>query len=144
MITFAYLLGLGDDESRYDGMLTEARRLGADHALAVASWVVMNEDEARLVLDDIDPAVLDTWTWPNLSGEFADDLTPDTVVRDLGIDPADPSEWCQTCTDEVCAAWQESAESTFSDALQAVALRTLGHVDDALRLERQIERRAER
>jgi hypothetical protein len=111
----------------------------------MASWIVMSDEEARSVLDDVDPAVLDRWTWPNLSGEFADDPTPESLLLELGVASDDPSEgWCVTCTEDVCAAWQEAADEVFSDAIQAVALRTLGHVEEALAIERDLERRTER
>lgn len=52
------------------------------------------------------------------------------------------ADWCETCTDEVCASWQEVAEGVFGEALQAVALRTLGRVEEAMDVERELERRA--
>lgn len=119
--------------------LDEARRHGAEHALAVASWTVLSESDAVTVLEDVDPAVLDLLPWPNLSGEWADDPTPLGLLRDLGYEPRRvPDEgW-----NDLCDAWQDEADEVFSQALDAIALRLIGRVDDALVIERTLERRA--
>jgi hypothetical protein len=105
----------------------------------VASWIILDEDDAVAVLDDIDSAVPEGWPGPNLSGQWADEPTPESLLHDLGLEPhlvaADHAE-------ALCDAWQNAADEVFARALDAVALRTLGRIAEALEIERLLEQRA--
>lgn len=122
-----------------------ARYLGADAALTAATSFVMSESDARSVLSDVDPAVLDSFTVPNLSGEYAGDPTPRSLA---GYVLGDCSDYyaCTSCDDfldelvsELVDAWEQGRDEVWDRALQAVALRVLGRVADACELERSLE-----
>jgi hypothetical protein len=122
----------------------QARYLGADTAMAAATWVEMDESDATSILEDIDPEVLDRYPEPNLSGGFADDPTPVSLAHDVGANDGDIAFWGGDLLGPVCDAWEQGRDEVWNDALQAVALRTLGRIDDALRVERQLEATADR
>jgi hypothetical protein len=121
------------------GYVRQARYLGHDAAMAAASWLEMSECDAASILDDCDPAVLDNYEPPNLSGEWADSETPTSLARDV-LGPH------ATATDDeadaIADAWCEAVDAAWSDALQAHALRVVGRIDDACRVESELERRA--
>jgi hypothetical protein len=120
--------------------IRQARYLGADAALAAVSWAKMSESDATSILDDVDPEVMDRYPGPNLSGEWADDPTPASVARDVGANDGDIAFWGPELLDAIADAWEEGREAVWSDALQGAALRALGRIDDALRVERECER----
>jgi hypothetical protein len=128
------------------GMLAQSRWLGADAALTAVSWVIMSGSDAASLLGDADPAAMDRYREPDLSGEFADDLTPDSLAEQVGLTR---DELC-ICPDEaelrdaLADAWEEGRDLVWGNALQAVALRILGHVDQAARVETDAERTVER
>jgi len=120
------------------GYIHTARYFGADAALSAATWIEgMSEADARSILDDIDPAVLDRYPEPNLSGEFAGDETPWSLARDVVGWPEQPDA---EMVDAIATAWEEGRDRVWSDALQAHALRTLGRIADAQRVESELER----
>ena len=134
---------MAEQSSPEPDYVRQARYLGADAAMAAASWIDgMSETDARSVLDDVDPAVLDNYREPNLSGEFAGDPTPDSLALELtGLSFAsDRAE----VADVIADAWESGRDEVWGDALQAHALRTLGRVDAALHVERQLELAVER
>lgn len=108
--------------------IAHAKYLGADAALAQCSWMTMGEADATSLLDDIDPAVLDRYPEPSLSGEMAGDSIPE-IFSDFE-DPHDSN---------LHDAWEEGRDLVFQDARQAVALRTLGNIAAALRVDQENE-----
>ena len=87
----------------------------AGWALAVGRMTQLQEREtAERVLrgiEDCDPAILDRFSVPNLSGEFAGDPTPRSLAEDYGIADDDPrAEWL---VDELSAAWENAASESF-------------------------------
>jgi hypothetical protein len=116
---------------------SRARYLGADAALTAASWIVMSESDARSILSDVDPMVLDSYPEPNLSGGWADDLTPAILYREVtGVTVALATA---EQVDEIADAWEEGRDAVWSDALRAHALRLLGDIPRALEVERATE-----
>lgn len=82
-----------------DPITERAAAIAREHGKAAASWVFdgnTTEDTYRAVLAGIesgDPAVMDAYRTPDLSGEFAGDYTPRDLAADLGIaGDADPEE----------------------------------------------------
>lgn len=98
--------------------LAEARQMGVDAALAAASWIIdgntPDDHIHRMVawIDDCDPRADDYLPRrPDLSGEWADDLTPNSLARDIlggDLDDDDP-EWI----DAICDAWETGVSDTF-------------------------------
>lgn len=126
-----------------DAWLAQSRWLGADAALAAVTWVEMSEGDAWSILADVDPEVMDRYPEPDLNGEWADSPTPDSVAIDVGL-TRDELTICPDgadVVDAIATAWEEGRDLVWVDALQAVALRVVGHVDRALTVERENERR---
>lgn len=90
------------------GMLTEIRRLAADHGKAAASWAFDGNtsretyEQARKGIDDGDPAVMDAFRVPDLGGEYAGDFTDRDLADELGIDLPDVADDSESALD----AWE--------------------------------------
>lgn len=129
------------DEATQAAWLAQSKWLGADAALAAATWLTLSVEQARSVLDDIDPAVLDDINEPNLSGEFADELTPDLLADEVGL-TRDELTICpegDELVEAIATAWEEGRDLVWSNAVQAYALRLLGDIPAALRVEQANE-----
>jgi len=61
--------------------------------------------------DDGDPALYDMIREPDLSGEYADDPTPASLAKELGIDEDDER------LNDMCTAWVEEAHTSFWEEL---------------------------
>lgn len=96
------------------------------HGRNAASWVIdgnTSTQTARYLLDGIndgDPMVMDSVREPNLSGEFAGEMTPAMLASDLGI-PAD-SEHVAELEDIYLA----HVSSAFWTAIEQDARRIVG------------------
>ncbi len=104
-----------------DELTADAYQCGADAARAAASWTCDGNTDpaaaARVVamldaghdISDYLPAM------PNLSGEWADDLTPLSLARDLtGEDDPDPA-----LIAELADAFERGVDETFDGACEA-------------------------
>ena len=106
-------------------MIRAARKAGASAGKNAASWTQhdSNADAAWYEstlrgLNDGDPEVLDAFNVPNLSGEWANDPTPQTLADDYGIDADnDPDGWR---LDAVCQAWEDAALLAFWSELERI------------------------
>lgn len=126
----------------HDTHLAHARYLGADAALTnVVDHHTMSESDARSILSDVDPEVMDRYAEPNLSGEWADDPTPRTLVREIVGAHSDDGDSClfDDLEQAIADAWEEGRDAVWSDALQATALRVLGDIARALEVEAAYE-----
>lgn len=99
-----------------------ARRLGLSAGRAAASWYfdgnTKDETYARVRqgIDDGDPEVLDTFKFPDLSGEWADGLTPDALMGNVYAHP----ERMMDRQDDICAAWEEGAQEGYMAEIERV------------------------
>ena len=72
-----------------------AERMGAEHGRAAASWYFngnTSDETYRLILAGLeagDPEILDSLPSSPLSGEWAGDPTPLSVLAELGVDATD-------------------------------------------------------
>jgi hypothetical protein len=97
----------------------EAYELGVEHARNAASWVIdgntSQEHIARAVavLDEGDPALDDYLPRrPNLSGEYADELTPGELAAEItGLDSDDPH--FDELADILADAYERGVDETF-------------------------------
>lgn len=115
----------------YTALLDRARAMGAEHGKAAASWYFDGNtslDAYAAVLkgiEDGDPAILDTFPSSPLSGEWADDPTPATVLEDLGLivedDAADDN-------DAILSAYEDGFYSASAEEIERQA-RLGGHDD---------------
>jgi hypothetical protein len=121
------------------GHLARARYLGADAALAAATWLEVSETHARSILEDIDPAVLDQYDPPSLAdGWSGGDPTPDSLaleVTGLALE-ADRAR----VAGPLAGAWEAGRDLVWPDALEAAALRRLERIDAAMYAEQRLER----
>jgi hypothetical protein len=115
---------------RLDGWIAQARQLGVAHAQTAAEWSFDGRSDraerARVLamLRDGDPAAFDHLpAQPNLSGEFADDLTPGSLYEQIvgGDVPATPE-----LLDELAASYELGVAETFSDACEAALIEYVG------------------
>lgn len=107
-------------------IIREAKRDGRDAGKNAASWAwepgrMMQRQERESAerilrgIEDGDPAILDAYRLPNLSGEYAGDPTPSSLMEDYGVADDDPRrEWLE---DAVRTAWEDAASSAFWSSL---------------------------
>lgn len=118
--------------------LAHARYLGADAALAAAASLTMSESDAVDFLDgDGDHDLRERYLSdgePNLSGEWADDPAPSSLLREVtGLDYADGD--VPELTDAIADAWEEGRDAVWADAVTAFACRVTGDIPRALSIE---------
>lgn len=104
-----------------DALKERAHELGEDHGRGAASWFfdgnTTDETYARVLagIEEGEPMILDTFPSAPLSGEWADDPTPATLLRDLGLEPGDDR------VDELCDAYEDGFYSAVSAEIERVA-----------------------
>jgi hypothetical protein len=105
-------------------LLEAARKLGNEHGEGAASWYFDSntscETYERVLkgLEDGDPAVLDTLPTNPLSGKYADDLTPRSLLMQLGEDEDTVSAETQ---DAICTEYELAFDSAVQDRVGAIA-----------------------
>ena len=93
--------------------------VGREHGLAAASWYFdgnTTDETYRAVLkgiEDGDSAVLDTFPAEPLSGEWADDPTPNTLQHEFGIRDED--------LDDACTAYEDAFHTAVEEEIERVA-----------------------
>ena len=103
-------------------ILRMARRDGKAAGIGAAGWALdfgrmtsaQERETAERILrgiDDCDPAILDGFNVPNLSGEYADDPTPRSLAEDYGV--ADDDSRAEWLIDELSTAWENAASESF-------------------------------
>jgi hypothetical protein len=117
-------------------VLSWARYHGADAALADLPAAI-SEEEAHDVLNNelrFDPPALSSCcdADPNIYTLTDDIIDLDVLVR------ARVGEW-DAIEAALTAAWEEGRDAVWNEAIQAVALRILGKIDQALAIERSNE-----
>lgn len=108
---------------------SEARERGCSDARAAASWIVDGNTDVeaarRLIrmIEDGDPAADDYMPRrPDLSGEFADDLTPDSLAEEItGADDIEAE-----LVDQLASAYEQGVSDTFGDACETELRRFVG------------------
>lgn len=110
-------------------LLDEAAQLGAEHGKSAGAWVIdgnTSEETKLLALkldEDGDPEFYDRFGTPDpLSGEWADGLTPDGLLRELGLSPEFVEDWQSA---EICNAYEESFRDSHRDEVLRSASATL-------------------
>lgn len=99
-------------------VMRAARKAGREAGQAAASWAHDGNTQRSWYertlkgIQDGDPAVLDQFNLPNLSGEYADDPTPQRLAEDIGIEPDDER------LDDACAEWENESATAFWEALE--------------------------
>lgn len=120
-------------DTAYDAAIKYAADLGSEHGRNAASWYVQDvtrDDPARVAgkllrgIEDGDPAVLDGFSFADLSGEWADSLTGPQLVSDAwasaGHDPAVNVDIAEGYSD-ICDAYETAFSSAVEDAIASAA-----------------------
>jgi hypothetical protein len=98
-----------------------AIELGTEHGRGAGTWILdgnsSRETAQRLVAqcDDGDPAFWDNYRSP-LSGEWADDWTPDTLMREIGWTTGTPEDW-----DEIVTAYEVAHGTAWAEEVERLA-----------------------
>lgn len=115
----------------------QAYELGAEHARNAASWIVDGNTKTEFIpavlkmMDDGDPAVESYLpARPNLSGEWADDLTPQTLYeriteRDHADAERDAGLGYETLVGSVIDALADAYEAGVADTFESECERIL-------------------
>lgn len=74
-------------------------------------------------IEDVDPMVMDMYRVPDLSGEWADGMTPDALINELGIDPYSDD------ADTACDEWEQAVWDGFWEEVERVARYQLDPID---------------
>lgn len=128
-------------ETAYDAAIDYARKLGAEHGRNAAGWWLQDElspavrpisrpvGRARRILagiEDGDPAILDTFPAPDLSGEWADTLTgPELFEGALRAAGDDTLRAGMTVYGDVCDAYESAFSDAVTDAIETAARAVL-------------------
>lgn len=106
----------------------DAREMGERHALSAASWVTdgnhPREHYVRLLrmMDEGDPALDDYLpARPNLSGEWADGLTPHKLAFEVMGAPG----WGEADEVALCEAFESGVDATFADECERLVREAL-------------------
>jgi hypothetical protein len=115
------------ENSLYDTAIAYAEQLGAEHGTSAATWVEIDNAAAILQgIEDGDPEIMDALPCADLSGEWADGLTPrqlvDDVLSEIDTDSKVDSETANDWSDGICDAY-EFAFNTAAEFAVAEACR---------------------
>lgn len=120
-------------ESYIEKAIKEAESLGKSHGENAAQWIAQDswggrvassrqsEENARAFLKGIeegDPMIMDSYASPNLSGEWADSMTPRSLIEEVtkGEIPLEPED-----ESSICDAYEQAASDGFWQELETSA-----------------------
>lgn len=112
-------------DARYDALVIHAQNLGRDAGENAAAWWRKGAKSATrsvygfrtfaarlLATHDAGGVHVDWPVTPNLSGEWADSMTPYRLYAQLGCDPDEDGDDMG-----ICQAWEDAASEAFEDAI---------------------------
>ena len=119
-----------------DQAIAKAEKLGKEHGENAAQWVIQDSwggrvsspqdrEAAKAFLDGAeagDPAILDSFNPPNLSGEWADSMTPAKLIEEVTEGEIMVTE---EEADAICEAYETSAADGFCQELETSAANLL-------------------
>jgi hypothetical protein len=119
--------------------IARAEKLGKKHGENAAEWVAQDAWGSRCTsgaydnaaaflrgIEDGDPAILDAYQAPNLSGAWADTMTPGRLLDHVFDTEADFAE-CADSEDAICLAYEDAANNGFWGRLEESAAAMLDH-----------------
>ena len=123
-----------ETDPRLDAWITAAHQLGVDQARATATWITdgNDSDESRRAklqtIEDDGPYTI--IAQPNLSGEFAEGLTPRRLFEEVtGLDAHAEATFnvaaYDAVVDALCEAYEDGVIDTLEDACVAELTRWL-------------------
>lgn len=118
---------MSDERSTFEIL---AERKGREAGEAAASWAIEPDRMTKgQMLDTLrgiqagNPAVLDNFCEPRLSGEFGDGPTPSGLADLLGVDTENESH---PDVGMLCEAWEEGVREAFWSAIEKTLLYHIG------------------
>jgi hypothetical protein len=119
-----------------DKAVAEAEKLGKAHGINAAEWAIQDSwggrvsspqdyQAAKAFLDGAeagDPAIMDRFNPPNLSGEWADSMTPQRLIE--AVYDGD-GELREGETDAICEAYETEAANGYWQELETSAANLL-------------------
>jgi hypothetical protein len=119
-----------------DQAIAEAEKLGKAHGINAAEWAIQDSwggrvsspqdyKAAKAFLEGAeagDPAIMDRFNPPNLSGEWADSMTPAKLIEEvtegeISLEPEEESA--------ICDAYEQAASDGFWQELETSAANLL-------------------
>lgn len=113
------------ERDEYDTTMDRAYAMGAEHGRAAASWyfdgnTTTEQYESTLrLLDAGDPVVYDSFPSSPLSGEYAGDPTPESVLHELGLVSADDA------AEDALTQYEDGFAVAVADEIEGTARRML-------------------
>jgi hypothetical protein len=119
-----------------DEAIAKAEKLGKAHGINAAEWAIQDSwggrvsspqdrEAAKAFLDGAeagDPAIMDKFSPPNLSGEWADSMTPAKLIEEVTEGKIMLTE---EEADAVCQAYEIEAQNGFWQELETSAVNLL-------------------
>jgi len=116
--------------------IAKAEKLGKAHGINAAQWAIQDSwggrvsspqdrEAAKAFLDGAeagDPAILDSYNPPNLSGEWADSMTPAKLIEEVTEGKIMLTE---EEADAICQAYETEAQNGFWQELETSAANLL-------------------
>jgi hypothetical protein len=129
-----------ENDKLVDQAIAKAEKLGKAHGINAAEWAIQDSwggrvsspqdyKAAKAFLDGAeagDPAILDQFTPPNLSGEWADSITPRSLIQEV-IEEAINGGITLTEEEEsaICDAYETAAADGYWQELETSAANLL-------------------
>jgi hypothetical protein len=120
-----------------DKAVAEAEKLGKAHGINAAEWAIQDSwggrvsspqdyQAAKAFLDGAeagDPAIMDRFNPPNLSGEWADSMTPAKLIEEvtegeISLEPEEESAICQAYETEAANGYWQELETSAANLLE--------------------------
>jgi len=108
----------GENQAEFVAQYTWGGRYTGDAEAAARKFLAMAEDG--------DPALWDAYKAPDLSGEFADDMTESRLMDHCFDDEADYAE-AADAHDDICLVYQDAAANGFWGRLEESAAAVLDY-----------------
>jgi hypothetical protein len=126
-----------ENDKLVDQAIAKAEKLGKAHGINAAEWAIQDSwggrvsspqdyQAAKAFLDGAeagDPAIMDSFNPPNLSGEWADSMTPRLLIEEvtegeISLEPEEESAICQAYETEAANGYWQELETSAANLLE--------------------------
>jgi hypothetical protein len=131
-----------ENDKLVDQAIAKAEKLGKAHGENAAGWAIQDSwggrvsppqdrEAAKAFLDGAeagDPAILDKFSPPNLSGEWADSMTPAKLIEEvtegeITLEPEEESAICDAYETEAANGFWQELETSAANLLEMDTLK---------------------